>query len=215
MFSPPPLSDSDAKAKGSLPFIETLLQPVRALQAVLYKQNYLIKEPLLDLPSLPPHNDQPVSPFRTMTATTPTSTHPSFGLTTAPPLLLNREALPQVPTDCNSQINQFKSQFSVQNSQQIASVSQQAVASISRASVAQVSAQSLQAIAQSSADLANSALLAIQTSAVRFLELSLSFRCDFMGSRSTIWFKGHAFEPKRSVGTHSIRRISQVLLSDC
>lgn len=116
----------------------------------------------------------------------PTSTETSTNsLITAPPSLWNRAPLPeaQAGCDCNSQINQFKSQASEQNSQQlsqatqqfsqqISQISQRASQSVGQAQQAQSSAQveesaarAAQSSAQVAASVAQSSLSSIQTSA--------------------------------------------------
>ncbi|KAF7911328.1 uncharacterized protein EAF01_002835 [Botrytis porri] len=113
---------------------------------------------------------------------TQTSTSSSI---TAPPSFFNRAALaePQAGIDCNSQIDQFKSQASQQNSQQlsqatqqfsqqVSQISQKASQSVSQAlavqtsaQIAQSSAQAGQSSAQAAADVANSSLSSIKISA--------------------------------------------------
>ncbi|KAF7902936.1 hypothetical protein EAF00_002838 [Botryotinia globosa] len=113
---------------------------------------------------------------------TQTSTSP---LITSPPSLFNRAALaePQAGVDCNSQIDQFKSQASQQNSQQLSQATQQfsqqvsqisqkasqsvsqALAAQTSAQIAQSSAQAARSSAQAAADVANSSLSSIKISA--------------------------------------------------
>ncbi|KAF7943790.1 uncharacterized protein EAE97_005860 [Botrytis byssoidea] len=115
-----------------------------------------------------------------------TSTQASTSsLITSPPSLFNRAALaePQAGLDCNSQIEQFKSQASQQNSQQlsqatqqfsqqVSQISQKASQSVSQAlavqtsaQIAQSSAQAARSSAQAAADVANSSLSSIKISA--------------------------------------------------
>ncbi|KAF7958428.1 hypothetical protein EAE96_001976 [Botrytis aclada] len=115
-----------------------------------------------------------------------TSTQTSTSsLITVAPSLFKRAAIaePQAGLDCNSQIDQFKSQASQQNSQQlsqatqqfsqlVSQISQKASQSVSQAlavqtsaQIAQSSAQAAQSSAQAAADLANSSLSSIKISA--------------------------------------------------
>ncbi|KAF7909031.1 uncharacterized protein EAE98_012336 [Botrytis deweyae] len=121
-----------------------------------------------------------------ITSVPSTTTQTSTGsLITAPPSLFNRAALaePQAGFDCNSQIDQFKSQASQQNSQQLSQATQQfsqqvsqisqkasqsvsqALAAQTSAQIAQSSAQAARSSAQAAADLANSSLSSIKISA--------------------------------------------------
>ncbi|TGO25663.1 hypothetical protein BPAE_0075g00180 [Botrytis paeoniae] len=115
-----------------------------------------------------------------------TSTQTSTSsLITAPPSFFSRAALakPQAGFDCNSQIDQFKSQASQQNSQQLSQATQQfsqqisqisqkasqsasqALAAQTSAQIAQSSAQAARSSAQAAADLANYSLSSIKISA--------------------------------------------------
>lgn len=133
-----------------------IIEAVRAIQHVIDSSKETIDNHrgwIIDFPSSGLQESQLLQPD-----SSPTSTHPVLELITTPPSILNRADIHVWQDDCNSQINQIKSQLSNDFSQRLSDASKQAAGSISQA-------MSASSTSKGSADSANAALSSVKSSA--------------------------------------------------